>query len=143
MRTVTQHWTDWSPTMQDALRRLTIDEYSELSMLLAADHRGRDQARIRKNPNAFQTFVVFNGWDNPVAWAILTDDNEIMVYVKRYHRRKGIGRKLLALARKHNPGKRITTLVWSPTSAKFYGSSARPKNWNVTDWYGYSERLAA
>jgi len=129
--------------MQDALRRLTIDEYSELFMLLAPDHRGQDQRRIQKNPDAFQTFVVFNGWDNPVAWAILTDDNEIMVYVKRYHRRKGIGRKLLSLARKHNPGKRITTLVWSPTSAKFYGSSARPRNWKVTDWYGYAERLAA
>ena len=143
MRTVALHWTDWSPTMQDALRQLTIDEYSELAMLLAPLSDGRDQARIRNNPDAFQTFVVFNGWDNPVAWAILTDDNEIMVYVKRYHRRKGIGRKLLALARKHNPGKRITTLVWSPTSAKFYGSSARPKNWKVIDWYGYSAKAAA
>lgn len=129
--------------MKEALRLLTLDEYSELSMLLAPLKGGRDQARIRNHPDAFQTWVIFNGWDNPIAWAILTEENEIMVYVKRYHRRKGIGRKLLSLARKHNPGKRITTLVWSPTSAKFYTSSARPKSWKVTDWYGYAERVAA
>ncbi len=129
--------------MKEALRLLTLDEYSELSMLIAPLKGGRDQARIRNHPDAFQTWVVFNGWDNPIAWAILTEENEIMVYVKRYHRRKGIGRKLLARARKNNPGKRITTLVWSPTSAKFYTSSARPKSWKVTDWYGYAERVAA
>lgn len=143
MRTVARHWTDWSPTMKAALRRLTIDKYSELAMLLAPLQSGKDCGAIRNNPDAYQTWVVFNGWDNPIAWAILTHRNEIMVYVKRYHRRKGIGRKLLALARKHNPGERITTLVWSPTSAKFYGSSARPKGWAMTDWYGYAERLAA
>lgn len=143
MRVITKRWTDWSPTMKDALRCLTIDKYSELAMLLAPLQSGKDCATIRNHPNAFQTWVVFNGWDNPVAWAILTETNTIMVYVKRYHRRKGIGRMLLKMARKANPGKRIKTLVWSSTSAKFYTSSAKPKNWKVTDWYGYAERLAA
>jgi hypothetical protein len=134
--------------MKAALRGLTLVRTaggidSELAILIAPRADGKDKARIRQNPDAFQTFVVFNGWDNPIAWAILCETNEIMVYVKRYHRRKGIGRMLLALARKHNPGTKIKTLVWSPTSAAFYTSSARPKSWQVDDWYGYAAKAAA
>ncbi len=143
MKVVSKQWTGWSPTMKAALRCLTLDGFSELTMLLSPTLDGEDCAAIRTHPDAYRTWVVFNPRDKPIAWAILTHTNEIMVYVKRYHRRKGIGRMLLKLVKKDNPGKQITTLVWSPTSAKFYTSSARPKNWKVNDFYGILERVAA
>ena len=117
-------WSDWSPEMQKVLRRLTLPGESQLTDLVAA---GSGESMIR-------TWVVFESKD-PIAWAVLTRYDEIMMYVKKSHRRKGLGRKLLRRVKKSFPRKRITVIAWNRISGKFYASFL-PKGWVVNDYFG-------
>lgn len=120
---------DWSAEMRKKLRTMTILRHhgGASGMIEAVSYKG--------NP---LTCVAFLN-DTPIGWSLLSKEDDgfgkhtIMVYVKRAHRRKGIGTNLFKHLRKSG-GKRV--VIWDENSHYFWTKvSKKSKNLIVRHIY--------
>ena len=123
MRIYRKVFTEWSDARQQELRKLTLKDRSVLFSLLQADL------------NTLDTITTWVAIENhkAIAWAVLTKDCKVMIYVNIKFRRVGIGRKLIKRISVDFLYKKLRVYGWDRKSNKFY-INCIPKNWIISDW---------